>query len=68
VAVLPTPTATRSRNPRSACCDGRPRHLEVLAQLNQEVWYRSGDDYAAWARETFARDKALIERLGLAAK
>jgi hypothetical protein len=30
-------------------------------------------DYAAWARETFsretfARDKALIERLGLAAK
>jgi tripartite-type tricarboxylate transporter receptor subunit TctC len=45
-----------------------PKHLEVLAQLNQEVWYRSGDDYAAWARETFARDKALIERLGLAAK
>jgi tripartite-type tricarboxylate transporter receptor subunit TctC len=45
-----------------------PKHLEVLAQLNQEVWYRNGDDYAAWARETFARDKALIERLGLAAK
>jgi tripartite-type tricarboxylate transporter receptor subunit TctC len=45
-----------------------PRHLEVLAQLNQEVWYRSGEDYAAWARETFVRDKALIERLGLAAK
>jgi tripartite-type tricarboxylate transporter receptor subunit TctC len=45
-----------------------PKHLEVLAQLNQEVWYRSGDDYAAWARETFARDKALIERLGLAAR
>ena len=45
-----------------------PKHLEVLEQLNQEVWYRNGDDYAAWARETFARDKALIERLGLAAK
>jgi tripartite-type tricarboxylate transporter receptor subunit TctC len=45
-----------------------PKHLEVLAQLNQEVWYRNGEDYAAWARETFARDKALIERLGLAAK
>jgi hypothetical protein len=40
----------------------------VLAELNQEVWHRSGGDYAAWARETFARDKALIERLGLAAK
>jgi tripartite-type tricarboxylate transporter receptor subunit TctC len=45
-----------------------PKHMEVLAQLNQEVWYRNGEDYAAWARETFARDKALIERLGLAAK
>jgi tripartite-type tricarboxylate transporter receptor subunit TctC len=45
-----------------------PKHMEVLAQLNQEVWYRNGEDYAAWARETYARDKALIERLGLAAK
>jgi tripartite-type tricarboxylate transporter receptor subunit TctC len=45
-----------------------PRHAEVLGQLNQEAWYRSGEDYAAWARETFVRDKALIERLGLAAK
>ena len=45
-----------------------PKHAEVMAQLNQEVWYRSGDDYAKWARETFAKDKPLIERLGLAAK
>jgi tripartite-type tricarboxylate transporter receptor subunit TctC len=45
-----------------------PKHLEMLEQLNQEAWYRTGDEYAAWARETFARDKALIERLGLAAK
>ncbi|NRF68100.1 tripartite tricarboxylate transporter substrate binding protein [Aquincola sp. S2] len=45
-----------------------PKHLEVLAQLNQDVWYRNGDEYAAWARETYAKDKALIERLGLAAK
>jgi len=44
------------------------KHIEVLEQLNQEAWYRSGDDYAKWARETFARDKALIERLGLGAK
>jgi len=42
-----------------------PRHKEVLAQLNQEIWYRNSEDYAAWARETYARDKALIERLGL---
>ena len=44
-----------------------PKNLEVMAQLNQEVWYRSGDDYAKWARETLVKDKALIERLGLAA-
>jgi len=45
-----------------------PKHAELMEQLNQDVWYRSGDDYAKWARETFARDKLLIERLGLAAK
>ena len=45
-----------------------PKHAEVMAQLNQEVWYRSGDDYAKWAREIFVKDKPLIERLGLAAK
>ncbi len=45
-----------------------PKHVELLEQLNQDAWYRSGDDYAKWARETFVKDKALIERLGLAAK
>ncbi len=44
-----------------------PRHKEVLAQLNQEIWYRNSADYAEWARETYARDKALIEKLGLSA-
>ena len=45
-----------------------PKHLELLDQLNQDLWYRSGPEYAVWARETFAKDKLLIERLGLAAK
>ena len=45
-----------------------PKHMELMTQLNQSVWYRSGDDYRKWAVETFAKDKALIERLGLAAK
>ena len=45
-----------------------PKHMEVLDQLNQDIWYRSGEYYAKWARETFAKDKLLIERLGLAAK
>jgi tripartite-type tricarboxylate transporter receptor subunit TctC len=45
-----------------------PKHLELLDQLNQELWYRTGEDYAQWARDQFVKDKALIERLGLAAK
>ena len=45
-----------------------PKHVEVLAQLNQEPWYRSSGDYRSWAVATFAKEKALIERLGLAAK
>ena len=45
-----------------------PKHQEVMDQLNQDVWYKSGADYEKWARETFARDRALIERLGLLAK
>ena len=45
-----------------------PRHLDLLEQLNQDLWYRSGEDYARWATETFAKEKLLIERLGLAAK
>ncbi|MBX3605100.1 MAG: tripartite tricarboxylate transporter substrate binding protein [Piscinibacter sp.] len=45
-----------------------PKHVELLGQLNQDAWYRSGEEYARWASDTFAKDKALIERLGLAAK
>jgi tripartite-type tricarboxylate transporter receptor subunit TctC len=45
-----------------------PKHLALLEELNQDLWYRSGEDYAKWARETFVKDKVLIERLGLAAK
>jgi hypothetical protein len=45
-----------------------PAHLAVLDQLNQPVWYKSSADYAAWARDTFARERRLIEKLGLLAK
>ena len=45
-----------------------PEHQKVLDQLNQAMWYRNGDDYRKWAIDTFAKDKALIDRLGLAAK
>jgi len=45
-----------------------PEDLKVLDQLDQELWYRSSEDYANFARETFQRERALIERLGLLAK
>ena len=42
-----------------------PEHQKVL---DQELWYRSSEDYAKYARETFQKERALIERLGLLAK
>jgi tripartite-type tricarboxylate transporter receptor subunit TctC len=45
-----------------------PKHLELLAQLSQDVWYLNSDDYSKWVRDTFGKEKALIERLGLGAK
>ncbi len=45
-----------------------PKHVEVLEQLNQPVWYKNSADYASWARETFSKEKGLIDKLGLAAK
>jgi len=45
-----------------------PQHMAVLDQLNQPVWYKSSADYAAWAKETFAKERKLIEKLGMLAK
>jgi len=45
-----------------------PKHLELLAQLNQDLWYKNSEDYAKWARETFAKEKRLLDKLGLTAK
>jgi len=45
-----------------------PEHQKVLDQLDQELWYQSSDDYAAFARETLKKERAVIERLGLLAK
>ena len=45
-----------------------PEHQKVLDQLDQELWYQSSEDYARYARETFQKERALIERLGLLAK
>ena len=48
------------------CKLGSP--LKMLDQLDQEHWYQSSEDCAKYAREAFAQERALIERLGLLAK
>ena len=45
-----------------------PEHLKTLAQLDQVYWYRSSEEYARWAAETLAAERATIERVGLLAK
>ena len=45
-----------------------PEHKKVLDALDQVYWYKSTEDYARWAAETFVSERALVERLGLLAK
>jgi tripartite-type tricarboxylate transporter receptor subunit TctC len=45
-----------------------PEHLKVLQQLDQVYWYKSSEDYAQWAAETFRAERATIERVGLLVK
>ena len=42
--------------------------MEIMKQLNQEPVYRNSEDYREWAIATYAKDKTLIEHLGLMAK
>ena len=44
-----------------------PAHLAVLERYDQPIEYRNSADYAAFLRETVAKEAALIERLGLRA-
>jgi tripartite-type tricarboxylate transporter receptor subunit TctC len=45
-----------------------PKHSEVLAQLNQELWYQDSAQYRQWAMTNLVASKALIDRLGLAGR
>ena len=45
-----------------------PEHLKVLQQFDQVYWYKSSEDYAKWAAETYKSERATIERVGLLAK
>lgn len=43
-----------------------PNHVEALARYDQQLLHMSPQRYALFAEETFRREKALIEKLGLA--
>ena len=45
-----------------------PRIVKIPHDGFKKLWYRSSGDYAQYARETFKKERALIERLGLLAK
>jgi tripartite-type tricarboxylate transporter receptor subunit TctC len=45
-----------------------PENHKVLQSLDQVYWYRSSEDYARWARETFVSERTTIERAGLLLK
>lgn len=40
-------------------------HRDILARYDQELMYMSSSEYLKFAQDTFAREKAIIEKLGL---
>jgi tripartite-type tricarboxylate transporter receptor subunit TctC len=45
-----------------------PENMKTLQQLDQLYWYKSSEDYAQWAAETYKAERATIERVGLLVK
>jgi tripartite-type tricarboxylate transporter receptor subunit TctC len=45
-----------------------PEHMQTLQKLDQLYWYKSSEEYAQWAAETFTAERATIERVGLLLK
>jgi tripartite-type tricarboxylate transporter receptor subunit TctC len=45
-----------------------PVHLAVMEKYDQDLWYLSTADYAKYARETFAAEKATMDRMRQQAK
>jgi tripartite-type tricarboxylate transporter receptor subunit TctC len=44
----------------------QPSHVEVLARYDQALMHMTPQQYLRFAEETFRREKALVEKLGLA--
>jgi len=40
-----------------------PIHLNILEKYDQDLWYLSSADYTRYARETFAAEKATMDRM-----
>ena len=40
-----------------------PLHTAILEKYDQDLWYQSTEDYARYARETFAAEKATMARM-----
>ena len=40
-----------------------PIHTSVLEKYEQDLWYLSSEEYARYAREAFAAEKAAVERI-----
>jgi tripartite-type tricarboxylate transporter receptor subunit TctC len=45
-----------------------PEHMKMLETLDQEYWYRSSEEYLAWAKQSVESERKLIETLGLLRK
>jgi len=45
-----------------------PENMKTLQQLDQLYWYKSSEDYARWAAETYKAERATSERVGLLVK
>jgi tripartite-type tricarboxylate transporter receptor subunit TctC len=43
-----------------------PSHVDVLAKYDQQLMHMSPQEYSKFAEETFRREKALVDKLGLA--
>ena len=43
-----------------------PSHVDVLAKFDQQLMHMSPQEYSKFAEDTFRREKALVDKLGLA--
>ena len=64
---MPPQTVKRLHDAFKLAID-EPEHMKTLQQLDQLYWYKSSEDYAQWAAETYKAERATIERVGLLVK